>query len=204
MSLATTAELIEEIKLGKMIVLIDDEDRENEGDLVLAADFVNARAINFMITKARGLVCLAMHPDQIDRLKLPLMQSEEHSHSSNKTGFTLSIEAATGVTTGISASDRAWTIKVASNPLAKSTDVHIPGHVFPIRAKKGGVLERPGHTEGSVDLAILAGLNPSAVICEIMNEDGSMARVPELKKFSQFYGLKMGSIKDLIDFKKSK
>lgn len=202
MSLNSIPELIADIKKGKMVLLIDDEDRENEGDLILAADFVSSDAINFMVSKAKGLVCLAMHPDQIDRLKLPLMVSEDHNHSPNKTAFTVSIEAAVGVTTGISAADRAETIRVAAHPKAKPTDIHIPGHIFPIKAKIGGVLQRPGHTEGSVDLAILAGLNPSAVICEVMNEDGTMARVPELKIFANKYEIKIGSIADLISYRK--
>ncbi|MCB0370369.1 MAG: 3,4-dihydroxy-2-butanone-4-phosphate synthase, partial [Bdellovibrionales bacterium] len=195
--------LINNIQLGKMVLLVDDENRENEGDIVLAADFVSAEAINFMVTKARGLVCLAMHPEQVDRLKLPLMVSDDHNQSPNKTAFTVSIEASVGVTTGISASDRAQTIKIASSPQAGPEDVHIPGHIFPIRARSGGVLQRAGHTEGSVDLMILAGLNPSAVICEVMNEDGSMARLSDLKLFAQKEGIKIGSIADLISYRKN-
>ncbi|MES2964540.1 MAG: GTP cyclohydrolase II, partial [Bdellovibrionota bacterium] len=179
-------------------MLVDDEDRENEGDLVLAADFVTADIVNFMAREARGLICLALSPEQIERLGLPLMVKDEQNFSPNKTAFTVSIEASHGVSTGISAADRAHTMRVASNPNAKPNDIIVPGHVFPIRAKAGGVLKRAGHTEGSVDLAALAGLNPAAVICEVMNEDGTMARVPQLKAFAEKHGIKMGTITDLI------
>jgi 3,4-dihydroxy 2-butanone 4-phosphate synthase/GTP cyclohydrolase II len=199
--LNSTIEIIEDIRLGKMVVLIDDEDRENEGDLVLAADLVTPEAINFMIREARGLVCLTLSSEQVERLKLPQMVSEVENFSAHKTAFTVSIEAAQGVSTGISAADRAHTIRVASNPLAVPTDVVVPGHIFPIRAQKGGVLKRTGHTEGSVDLAVLAGLNPAAVICEIIKEDGSMARLPDLKEFAQKHGLKIGTIADLIQYR---
>ena len=171
MSFNTTEELIEDIRQGKIVILVDDEDRENEGDLVMAADHVTAEAINFMIVEARGLVCLPMAPHQIDRLMLPQMVRDDMNFSSNKTAFTVSIEAAHGVSTGISAGDRAHTIRVASNPNAKPADIHMPGHIFPIRAQHGGVLKRAGHTEGSVDLAKLAGLNPAAVICEVVKAD---------------------------------
>lgn len=201
MKFNTAQELIEDIRLGKMVILVDDEDRENEGDLVLAADHVTAQAINFMIAEARGLVCLPMSAQQIDRLMLPQMVRDDMNFSSNKTAFTVSIEAATGVTTGISAADRAHTIRVASNPEAKPHDVHMPGHIFPIRAKQGGVLKRAGHTEGSVDLAVLAGLNPAAVICEIVNPDGTMARAQDLQNFAQKHGLKIGTIVDLIEYR---
>src|SRR6185312_6753038 len=172
----TIEELIEDVRQGKIVILVDDEDRENEGDLVLAADHVSAQSINFMASEARGLVCLALSSQQIDRLRLPMMIREEENLSPNKTAFTVSIEASWGVSTGISAADRAHTVRIASNPEAKPSDVHMPGHIFPIRAQQGGVLRRAGHTEGSVDLAQLAGLNPAAVICEVMNHDGSMAR----------------------------
>ncbi len=194
----TVEELIEDIRNGKMVILVDDEDRENEGDLVLAASHVTPEKINFMVAQARGLVCLSLMPEQIDRLNLPLMIRDEMNNSPNKTAFTVSIEASTGVTTGISAADRATTIRVASNPSAKAMDVITPGHIFPIRAQAGGVLKRAGHTEGSVDLARLAGLEPAAVICEVMNEDGSMARLPDLRNFAKKHGLKIGSIVDLI------
>lgn len=201
MTFNTIEELIEDIRQGKMILLVDDEDRENEGDLVLAADHVTAQAINFMAVEARGLVCLTMSAQQVDRLMLPQMVRDDMNFSSNKTAFTVSIEAATGVSTGISAADRAHTIRVASNPLAKASDVHMPGHIFPIRAQQGGVLKRAGHTEGSVDLARLAGLNPAAVICEVMNLDGSMARVTDLKEFAKKHKIKIGTIVDLIEYR---
>jgi 3,4-dihydroxy 2-butanone 4-phosphate synthase / GTP cyclohydrolase II len=197
----TAEELIEDIRQGKMVILIDDEDRENEGDLVLAADFVTPEAINFMASEARGLICLALSPEQIEKLQLPLMVREEQNYTPNKTAFTVSIEASVGVSTGISAGDRAHTIRVASRPTAQAKDVHFPGHVFPIRAQQGGVLRRAGHTEGSVDLARLAGLNPAAVICEIMNPDGTMARVPDLKAYAKKHNIKIGTIVDLIEYR---
>lgn len=194
-------ELIEDIRHGKIVVLIDDEDRENEGDLILAADHVTSESINFMALEARGLICLSLTKEQVDRLQLPLMVRDEDNETPNKTAFTVSIEAASGVSTGISAADRAHTIKVASQRNAKAGDVRAPGHVFPIRAQNGGVLRRAGHTEGSVDLARLAGLNPAAVICEVMNADGTMARVPDLVKFAKKHGLKIGTIVDLITYR---
>ncbi len=201
MAFNSIEELIEDLKNGKMVVLVDDEDRENEGDLVLAADHVTPKAINFMAVEARGLICLAMTSQQVEKLQLPLMVRDDMNLSPNKTAFTVSIEASHGVTTGISAADRAHTIRVASNPIAKPADIHTPGHIFPIRAQHGGVLKRAGHTEGSVDLAKLAGLNPAAVICEVMNDDGTMARVPDLKRFAQKHGLKIGTIVDLIQYR---
>lgn len=197
----TIPELIEDIRNGKMVILVDDEDRENEGDLVVAADFITPDIINFMATEARGLICLSLSSEQTERLGLPMMVKDEQNYSPNKTAFTVSIEAAHGVSTGISAADRAHTVRVASNPQAKPSDIIVPGHVFPIRAKPGGVLKRAGHTEGSVDLSVLAGLNPAAVICEVMNPDGTMARVPDLKKFAQKHGLKIGTIVDLIRYR---
>jgi 3,4-dihydroxy 2-butanone 4-phosphate synthase/GTP cyclohydrolase II len=194
-------ELIEDIRNGRMVILVDDEDRENEGDIVLAADHVTPEAINFMAREARGLVCLALAAAQIDRLQLPLMVRDESNYSPNKTAFTVSIEASTGVSTGISAGDRAHTIRVASRPDAKPSDVHMPGHIFPIRAQHGGVLRRAGHTEGSVDLAKLAGLNPAAVICEVMKEDGTMARVHDLHAFATQHKIKIGTIVDLIEYR---
>lgn len=194
-------EIIEDIRAGKMVILVDDEARENEGDLILAADFVTPQAINFMARDARGLICLALTGEQIQRLGLPMMVQEDSNLSPNKTAFTVSIEAATGVSTGISAADRAHTIRVASSPASGPKDVIVPGHIFPIRARQGGVLKRAGHTEASVDLAKLAGLTPAAVICEIMNEDGTMARMPDLKQFAQKHGIKMGTIEDLIEYR---
>jgi 3,4-dihydroxy 2-butanone 4-phosphate synthase/GTP cyclohydrolase II len=199
--LNTTKELIEDIRSGKMVVLVDDEDRENEGDLVLAADFVTPANINFMAKEARGLICLSLTKEQIERLQLPLMVRDDSNFSPNKTAFTVSIEAAKGVSTGISAADRAHTIRVASRADAKPSDVITPGHIFPIRAKDGGVLKRAGHTEGSIDLCRLAGLSPAAVICEVMNEDGTMARVGDLRAFAQKHGLKIGTIVDLIRYR---
>ncbi len=194
-------ELIEDIRNGRMVILVDDEDRENEGDIVLAADFVTPEMINFMAREARGLICLALNHEQIERLGLPPMVGPKNNHSPNKTAFTVSIEAATGVSTGISAADRAHTIRVAASPGAEPIDVIMPGHVFPIRAQQGGVLKRAGHTEGSVDLAKLAGLNPAAVICEIMKEDGTMARLPDLKEFAKKFNMKIGTIEDLIRYR---
>jgi 3,4-dihydroxy 2-butanone 4-phosphate synthase / GTP cyclohydrolase II len=194
-------EILEDIRSGKMVILVDDESRENEGDLILAADFVTPQTINFMAREARGLICLALTSEQIQRLGLPMMVQEDSNLSPNKTAFTVSIEASTGVSTGISAADRAHTIRVASSPASGPGDVIVPGHVFPIRARKGGVLKRAGHTEASVDLARLSGLNPAAVICEIMNEDGTMARMPDLREFALKHKIKIGTIEDLIEYR---
>ncbi len=196
MKLATCEELIEELRAGRMIILADDEDRENEGDLVMAAEWVTPEAINFMATHGRGLICLALTQEQTDRLELPLMVS--NTNAKFKTNFTVSIEAAEGVTTGISAFDRAHTIRTAIDPKATPASLHTPGHVFPLVGRKGGLLVRAGHTEASIDLARMAGLNPSGVICEIMNEDGSMARMPELQVFAKKHNLKIGCIADVI------
>lgn len=194
-------ELVADIRSGRMVVLIDDEDRENEGDLVLAADFVTPETINFMVKEARGLVCLSLTQEQIERLQLPQMVREDSNLSPNKTAFTVSIEASKGISTGISAADRAHTIRVASRLDAKPSDVITPGHIFPIRAKDGGVLKRAGHTEGSIDLCKLAGLSPAAVICEVMNDDGTMARVGDLHEFANKHDLKIGTIVDLIRYR---
>lgn len=201
MSLNSMTEIIDDLRNGKMVILIDDEDRENEGDIILAADFVTPDAINFMATQARGLICLSLEAQQIDRLGLPLMVGDERNHSPNKTAFTVSIEASEGVSTGISASDRAHTIRVASHPKARPQDIIMPGHVFPIRAQQGGVLKRAGHTEASVDLARLAGLTPAAVICEVMKSDGTMARLPDLLEFAKQHQMKIGTIEDLIRYR---
>lgn len=195
------SELIEDIRSGKMVILVDDENRENEGDLILAADFVTPENINFMARDARGLICLALTGPQIQKLGLPLMVKEDSNHSPNQTAFTVSIEAASGVSTGISAADRSHTIRVASNPTAVASDITMPGHIFPIRARKGGVLKRAGHTEASIDLARLAGLNEAAVICEIMNEDGTMARMPDLYEFAKKHDIKVGTIESLIEYR---
>lgn len=197
----STQELIEDIRQGKMVLLVDDEDRENEGDLVVAGELITTEQINFMAQHARGLICLALDSTQTERLNLNQMVHEEDNDSPNGTAFTVSIEAAQGVSTGISAADRAHTIRVASNVLAKPSDIRKPGHIFPIRAQRGGVLRRAGHTEGSVDLAKLAGLSAAAVICEVMNPDGSMARVPDLVEFSKQHQIKIGTIVDLIEYR---
>ncbi len=197
---ASIPEVIEQLRAGRMIVLIDDEDRENEGDLVVAAEKVKPEDINFMAQYGRGLICLAMTGSQIDQLALPPMAPENTSRF--QTAFHVSIEASTGVTTGISAADRARTVKVAIDPASTPKDVVRPGHVFPLRARDGGVLVRAGQTEGSVDLARLAGLTPAAVICEVMNPDGTMARVPQLAEFCEKHGLKMCSIESLIEYRR--
>ncbi len=199
----TVQELVEDLKAGKMVLLVDDEDRENEGDLVLAGEHVTAEHINFMVKEARGLVCLAMSAEQSDRLGLSLMVGEGQNHSPNKTAFMVSIEAREGISTGISAADRALTIKVASDPKATPESIITPGHIFPIKAKLGGVLQRSGHTEGSVDLMKLAGLHQAAAICEVMNDDGTMARYPELVKFAEKFNLKIGSIEALTEYRLS-
>lgn len=198
-SLATIEQALEAIKAGKMIILMDDEDRENEGDLVMAAEHVTPEAINFMSRFGRGLICLPMAPELIDKLQLPMMA--QNNQSPYGTGFTVSIEAAEGVSTGISAKDRAQTIKVAIDPKSGPLNIISPGHVFPLRARTKGVLERKGQTEGSVDLARLAGLIPAAVICEIINEDGTMSRRDELALFSKKHDIPMVTIKDLIEYR---
>jgi 3,4-dihydroxy 2-butanone 4-phosphate synthase/GTP cyclohydrolase II len=194
-------EAIAEIRAGRMIVLVDDEDRENEGDLCMAADAVTPEAINFMAMHGRGLICLPMQGEQLERLRLGMMVPENENSSGFGTAFTISIEAREGVTTGISAHDRAHTILTAIRPDARSQDIVRPGHVFPLRARAGGVLRRAGQTEGSVDLARLAGRNASGVICEIMNDDGTMARMPDLVKFARKHGLKIATIADLIEYR---
>jgi 3,4-dihydroxy 2-butanone 4-phosphate synthase/GTP cyclohydrolase II len=196
MAISPTQELIDELRRGRMIVLADAEDRENEGDLVLAADFVTPEAINFLATHARGLICLTLTEERCRQLNLPLMVSDNRSPLG--TAFTVSIEAASGVSTGISAADRARTVRAATAKHAKPEDIVQPGHIFPVMAQKGGVLVRAGHTEAGCDLAELAGLTPAAVICEIMNPDGSMARMPDLAEFARRHELKIGTIADLI------
>src|SRR5256885_477516 len=196
MTIATSQQLIDDIRLGRMIVLADAEDRENEGDLVLAADFVTPEAINFMATHARGLVCLTLTEERCRQLNIALMVNDNRSPMG--TAFTTSIEAATGVTTGISAADRARTVRAATAKHAKPQDIVQPGHIFPVMAQNGGVLVRAGHTEAGCDFAELAGLTPAAGICEIMNPDGSLARMPELVAFAQQHALKIGTIADLI------
>ena len=196
MTISSTLEIIDDIRAGKMVVLVDAEDRENEGDLVMAADFVTPEAINFMATHARGLICMPVSEAHAARLNLPPMVAD--NRTSHGTAFTVSIEAASGVTTGISAADRARTVRAAAARNAQPEDVVQPGHIFPLIAKNGGVLMRAGHTEAACDLSQLAGLYPAGVICEILNDDGSMARLPDLIPFAAKHGLRVGTIADLI------
>lgn len=194
---ASIQEILDDLTAGKMVVLVDDESRENEGDVVVAASHITPDTINFMAQHCRGLICLALPKEHSEQLALPMMAQQNHSHFG--TNFLVSIEAAQGVTTGISAADRAKTIQVAVNPDAKPSDIVMPGHIFPIRAEAGGVLVRAGHTEAGCDLTRMAGLFPAAVICEIMNDDGSMARFPELEKFADKHDIKIGTIESLIE-----
>jgi 3,4-dihydroxy 2-butanone 4-phosphate synthase/GTP cyclohydrolase II len=197
--LSPIAELVDDIRQGKMVILMDDEDRENEGDIIMAAEKVQAEHINFMARFARGLICMPMTRARCGQLNLPLMVRDNGSGFGTK--FTLSIEATEGVTTGISAADRARTVQAAAAPHAKPADIVQPGHIFPLMAEPGGVLRRAGHTEAACDLAALAGCDPSGVICEIMNDDGSMARRPELEAFAHEHGIKIGTIADLIHYR---
>ena len=199
MSISSTQEIVAELRAGRMVVLVDDEDRENEGDLMLASDFVTPEAINFMARYARGLVCLTLTAERCEELELTMMTAK--NGTSFGTNFTVSIEAAEGVTTGISAADRARTIQVAVDRQSKPMDIVQPGHIFPVRAENGGVLMRAGHTEAGCDLTGMAGLTPSSVICEIMNEDGTMARLPDLMVFAKEHNLKIGTIADLIHYR---
>ena len=198
--ISSIEEIIEDARNGRMFILIDHEDRENEGDLVIPAQMATPNAINFMATNGRGLICLALTSERVDQLGLELMSTNNSSR--HETAFTISIEAREGVTTGISAHDRARTVAVAIDASKGMTDIATPGHVFPLRARSGGVLVRAGHTEAAVDISRLAGLNSSGVICEIMNEDGTMARLPELIGFAQKHGLKIGTISDLIAYRR--
>jgi 3,4-dihydroxy 2-butanone 4-phosphate synthase / GTP cyclohydrolase II len=197
---STIEEAIEDIRSGRIVVVCDEEDRENEGDLTLAAQFATPEAINFMAKEGRGLICLALEPERCDELGLDLMAAKNESPF--QTAFTVSIEAREGVTTGISAHDRARTVQVAIDPRSAPRDLVQPGHIFPLKAKAGGVLERAGQTEAAVDLARLAGVTPAGVICEIMNDDGTMARVPDLAKFCERHGLKMVTVTDLIEYRR--
>jgi 3,4-dihydroxy 2-butanone 4-phosphate synthase / GTP cyclohydrolase II len=199
MQFATVPEALEEFVAGRMIVVVDDEDRENEGDLTLAAEFVTHEAINFMARYGRGLICLSLTEERADQMNLRPMAQENTSRFG--TCFTESIEAREGVTTGISAQDRAHTIRVAIDPQSTAHDLARPGHMFPLRAREGGVLVRPGQTEASVDLARMAGLIPAGVICEIMNDDGTMARVPNLIEFCKLHGMKMLTVAELIRYR---
>ena len=196
-----TQEIIQDIKDGKMVIILDDESRENEGDLVCAAELITPEIINFMASKGKGLICLPMSQDLCKKFGLKMMTN--NNRAANKTAFTVSIEAAEGITTGISAADRAHTIKTAVNKNSRSDDIVQPGHVFPLKAMKGGVLSRAGHTEAACDLSKLAGLQPAGVICEIMNEDGTMARRDDLIKFGRENSIKVGTIADLIDYRLS-
>ncbi len=199
MAISTTQEIVAELRAGRMVILVDEEDRENEGDLVLAAEFVTPEAINFMAKYGRGLICLTLTEERCNQLNLPMMTTR--NGTSYGTAFTVSIEAAEGVTTGISAADRARTVQVAVAKNAKPSDIVQPGHIFPLKAQKGGVLMRAGHTEAGCDLAEMAGLIPAAVICEIMKDDGTMARLPDLIEFAKEHGLKIGTIADLIHYR---
>ncbi len=199
-AISSVDEIIADAKAGRMFILVDHEDRENEGDLVIPAQMATPEAVNFMATHGRGLICLSLTAERIDALGLPLMSPRNSSR--HETAFTLSIEAREGVTTGISAHDRARTIAVAIDPAKGPQDIATPGHIFPLRARDGGVLVRAGHTEAAVDVARLAGLMPAGVICEIMKEDGSMARLPDLVSFAQRHGLKIGTISDLIAYRR--
>lgn len=199
-AISSIEEIIEDARNGKMCILVDHEDRENEGDLVIPAEMADAAAINFMATHGRGLICLTLTGERIDALGLPLMAARNSSR--HETAFTVSIEAREGVDTGISAADRARTVAVAIDPDAKPSDLATPGHVFPLRARDGGVLVRAGHTEAATDIARLAGKNPAGVICEIMNDDGTMARLPDLVAFGQKHALKIGTISDLIAYRR--
>lgn len=198
--LSPIEDIINDARNGRMFILIDDEDRENEGDLVIPAQMATPDAVNFMATNGRGLICLALSRERINMLDIPLLPQSRRGGL--ETAFTVSIEARDGVTTGISAPDRARTISVAIDPHSRANDIVTPGHVFPLAARDGGVLVRAGHTEAGVDIARLAGLNPSSVICEIMNDDGTMARLPELIKFAQFHGIKIAAIADLIAYRR--
>lgn len=199
-AISSIEDIIEDARNGRMFILVDHEDRENEGDLVIPAQMCTPQAVNFMATHGRGLICLAMPAARIEALGLPLMSPKNSSR--HETAFTLSIEAREGVTTGISAADRARTVSVAIDPTKGAADIATPGHVFPLRARDGGVLVRAGHTEAAVDVSRLAGLNPSGVICEIMNDDGTMARLPDLITFAQKHALKIGTISDLIAYRR--
>lgn len=201
MEFSPVADVIADIKAGKMVIIVDDEDRENEGDIICAAEKISPEHINFMATHGRGLICAPILPSAAERLGLPLMvRRNTESHGTN---FTVAVDAASGVTTGISASDRAHTVKILANPLSEPQDLVRPGHILPLQAKIGGVLRRAGHTEAAVDLARLAGLEPAGVICEILNEDGSMARLPQLFKFAEKHALKIGTIESLIEYRRT-
>jgi 3,4-dihydroxy-2-butanone 4-phosphate synthase len=201
MPIASVPEAIADFKTGEFLIIVDDEDRENEGDLAIAANFVTPAAVNFCAKEGRGLICLAMAGHLIDKFGLPMMVAPSENRSGFGTAFTVSVEAAEGVTTGISAHDRAHTIRTLIDPHSKGADIVTPGHVFPLRAREGGVLERGGQTEASVDLARLAGLTPAAMICEVMNDDGTMARLPDLEEFGARHRIRIVSVQALADYR---
>jgi 3,4-dihydroxy 2-butanone 4-phosphate synthase/GTP cyclohydrolase II len=198
--LSSIEDILDDARQGKMFILVDDEGRENEGDLIIPAAMATPEAINFMARYGRGLICLSLNGERVEKLGLPLMA--QRNESRHGTAFTVSIEARQGISTGISAADRARTVAVAIDPESDGTDIATPGHIFPLRARDGGVLVRAGHTEAAVDVARMSGLPPAGVICEIMNDDGTMARMPDLVKFAQFHGLKIGTIEDLIEYRR--
>ena len=198
--LSSIEDILDDARQGKMFILVDDEGRENEGDLIIPAAMATPEAINFMARYGRGLLCLSLNGERVEKLGLPLMA--QRNESRHGTAFTVSIEARQGISTGISAADRARTVAVAIDPESDGTDIATPGHIFPLRARDGGVLVRAGHTEAAVDVARMSGLPPAGVICEIMNDDGTMARMPDLVKFAQFHGLKIGTIEDLIEYRR--
>ena len=200
MPFSPVEEIVEDIRNGKMVIVCDDEDRENEGDLTMAAELVTADDINFMATHGKGLICLPLHEEIVERLGIP--QMAQHNSAQNETAFTVSIEAKEGVTTGISAADRAYTSRIAADDATGPDDLVMPGHVFPLKAKPGGVLQRAGQTEAAVDLSRLAGLKPAGVICEVMNDDGTMARVPDFEKFCAKHDIKMVTVEQIIEYRR--
>jgi 3,4-dihydroxy 2-butanone 4-phosphate synthase/GTP cyclohydrolase II len=201
MAFATIQDAIEDFRAGRLVIIVDDEDRENEGDLACAAEKVTPEIINFMARYGRGLICLSLTPERLDELQIPLQISEADNTATRGTAFCVSIEARRGITTGISAADRATTIQVAVDPRSKPSDLARPGHIFPLRSRRGGVLVRPGQTEAVVDLARIAGLTPAGVICEVMNDDGTMARLPELRVFAAEHGVRIISVADLVSYR---
>src|SRR5438128_6673264 len=201
MSFASIAQAIEEFRAGHLVIIVDDQDRENEGDLACAAEKVTPEIINFMARFGRGLICLSLTEDRLDQLQIPLQVAESDNTTSRGTAFCVSIEAKRGITTGISAADRATTIQVAVDPRTRPQDLARPGHIFPLRARKGGVLVRAGHTEAVIDLARIAGLSPAGVICEVMSDDGTMARLPELLEFAARHQIKVISVADLVGYR---
>ena len=200
MPFATIQEAVEDFQTGRLVIIVDDEDRENEGDLACAAEKVTPEVINFMARFGRGLICLSMTEERLDQLQIPLQVPESDNTATRGTAFCVSIEAKRGITTGISAADRATTIQVAVDPRSKPSDLARPGHIFPLRSRKGGVLVRPGQTEAVIDLARIAGMTPAGVICEVMNDEGTMARLPELRQFAERHGLKIISVADLVSY----